>query len=99
MTDDVISRILAREGTAVGEHDYNGAHRADEQEAADRRALRRVDGLSTELEDVSEVEQRRLRLERVVLAGIWFNGTNEEAENSLRELAALAETAGSQVLD
>ena len=32
---------------------------------ADRAALRRVAGLSTELEDISEVEYRQLRLERV----------------------------------
>ena len=36
----------------------------------DRVALRRVAGLSTELADVSEVEYRQLRLERVVLVGV-----------------------------
>ena len=56
-------------------------------------------GLSTELEDVTEVEYRQLRLERVVLAGLWSEGTAQDAENSLQELAALAETAGSEVLD
>ncbi|WP_129661990.1 GTPase HflX [Rothia uropygialis] len=71
----------------------------DQQELEERRALRRVQGLSTELEDVTEVEYRQLRLERVVLAGIWSEGTQTEAEDSLRELAALAETAGSEVLD
>jgi len=65
----------------------------------DRHALRRVAGLSTELEDISEVEYRALRLERVVLMGVWTEGTLETAENSLRELSRLAETAGSQVLD
>jgi len=65
----------------------------------DRHALRRVAGLSTELQDVSEVEYRTLRLERVVLMGVWTDGTLEMAENSLRELSRLAETAGSQVLD
>jgi GTP-binding protein HflX len=65
----------------------------------DRHALRRVAGLSTELQDVSEVEYRTLRLERVVLMGVWTEGTLEMAENSLRELYRLAETAGSQVLD
>jgi len=39
-----------------------------------------------------------LRLEKVILIGIWSSSLIE-AENSLRELAALAETAGSQVLD
>ncbi len=71
----------------------------DQQDLAERRALRRVAGLSTELEDVSEVEYRQLRLERVVLAGLWSEGTVRDAENSLQELAALAETAGSEVLD
>jgi GTP-binding protein HflX len=71
----------------------------EQLDLADRQALRRVAGLSTELEDVTEVEYRQLRLERVVLAGVWSEGTAEDAENSLRELAALAETAGSQVLD
>ena len=65
----------------------------------DRHSLRRVAGLSTELQDVSEVEYRALRLERVVLLGVWTEGTLEMAENSLRELALLAQTAGSLVLD
>ena len=65
----------------------------------ERAALRRVRGLSTELQDVTELEYRQLRLERVVLAAVWTDGTAEDADNSLRELAALAETAGSQVLD
>ena len=64
-----------------------------------RHALRRVAGLSTELEDISEVEYRALRLERVVLMGVWTEGTLAMAENSLRELSDLAETAGSLVLD
>jgi GTPase len=65
----------------------------------DRHALRRVVGLSTELQDVTEVEYRALRLERVVLMGVWTDGTLATAENSLRELSRLAETAGSRVLD
>src|SRR6201995_5972590 len=64
-----------------------------------RHALRRVAGLSTELQDITEVEYRQLRLERVVLVGVWTGGTLTEAENSLAELARLAETAGSLVLD
>ncbi len=65
----------------------------------DRTALRRVAGLSTELTDISEVEYRQLRLERVVLVGVWTEGSAADAEASLAELAALAETAGSEVLD
>ncbi len=65
----------------------------------ERSALRRVAGLSTELADVSEVEYRQLRLERVVLVGVWTDGTAADSEASMAELAALAETAGSQVLE
>jgi GTP-binding protein HflX len=68
-------------------------------ELEERQALRRVAGLSTELQDVTEVEYRQLRLERVVLVGVWTGGTLTDAENSLAELARLAETAGSLVLD
>ena len=70
-----------------------------ELDLKDRHALRRVAGLSTELADVTEVEYRALRLERVVLIGVWSDGTLTSAENSLRELSRLAETAGSVVLD
>ncbi len=68
-------------------------------ELAERHALRRVAGLSTELEDISEVEYRKLRLERVVLVGVWTDGSIEDADNSMAELALLAETAGSTVLE
>ncbi len=70
-----------------------------ELDLEDRHALRRVAGLSTELTDVTEVEYRTLRLERVVLIGVWTEGTLASAENSLTELSRLAETAGSVVLD
>ncbi|GAA3434666.1 GTPase HflX [Kutzneria kofuensis] len=70
-----------------------------ELELADRAALRRIVGLSTELEDITEVEYRRLRLERVVLVGVWTEGSAADSEASLAELARLAETAGSQVLE
>ena len=75
------------------------AHLDPDDLVADRQALRRVPGLATELADVSEVEYRQLRLERVVLIGIWTEGSAAAAEHSLAELAALAETAGSVVLD
>ncbi|GAA3908032.1 GTPase HflX [Actinoplanes auranticolor] len=70
-----------------------------ELELEERRSLRRVAGLSTELTDITEVEYRQLRLERVVLVGVWTGGSSDDAENSLIELAALAETAGSEVLE
>lgn len=72
---------------------------AGELALEDRSALRRVAGLSTELADVTEVEYRQLRLERVVLVGVWTDGTAADSQASMAELAALAETAGSQVLE
>ncbi|MDO5626706.1 MAG: GTPase HflX [Mobilicoccus sp.] len=97
--------ILAGRASALADSDdwhlrdpdfvsYDG----DQLEREERAAMRRVQGLSTELEDITEVEYRQLRLERVVLVGVWSEGTVADAENSLRELAALAETAGSAVL-
>jgi len=80
--------------TLADEVDGQGAFDLEE-----RHALRRVAGLSTELQDITEVEYRALRLERVVLVGVWADGSLVGAENSLRELSRLAETAGSQVLD
>ena len=65
----------------------------------DRAALRRVTSFSTELQDITEVEYRKIQLEKVVLAGVWTSGSGELAERSLQELARLAETAGSTVLE
>ncbi len=70
-----------------------------DEDLRDRTALRRVAGLSTELQDISEVEYRQVRLERVLLVGVWTSGTAAQAERSLRELAQLAETAGSVVVE
>ncbi len=102
-SDAAIDRILRRgeRASALGADDthLHSASDGDQQDLADRSALRRVAGLSTELEDVSEVEYRQLRLENVLLIGLWGEQTLQESENSLRELAALAETAGSTVLD
>lgn len=79
---------LSAEDPSIGELDL-----------ADRASLRRVSGLSTELADITEVEYRRLRLEQVVLVGVWTDGDASQAEASMAELARLAETAGSQVLE
>ena len=77
---DVVARVLARAGTAIHHEGADaGGYDGDQLDLAERAALRRVGGLSTELEDVSEVEYRQLRLERVVLVGIWSAGTSEEA--------------------
>ncbi len=64
-----------------------------------RSGLRRVAGIRTDLEDVTEVEYRQLRLERVVLMGVYPYGDAIGARNSLAELQALAETAGCEVLE
>ena len=75
--------------------DYDG----DQEDLAARRSLRRVAGMRTELEDITEVEYRELRLERVVLVSVWTTGTQEDADTAMAELKLLAETAGSEVLD
>jgi GTP-binding protein HflX len=91
---DPVDEIVADED--LGQADPDG----DQLDLAERHALRRVPGLSTELLDVTEVEYRQLRLERVVLVGVWTSGTGAaEAENSMHELRRLAETAGALVLD
>ena len=98
-----VNRILARGARAAalgaeethGYADFDG----DQLEREERSALRRVGGLSTEREDISDVEYRQLRLEKVVLIGLYGEQSLQDAENSLRELAALAETAGAEVLD
>ena len=84
--------------TFYDEHDPRGIS-TGELELEDRANLRRVAGFSTELEDISEAEYRQMQLEKVVLAGVWTQGTLEQAERSMRELAALAETAGAEVLE
>lgn len=68
-------------------------------ELSERQALRRIEGLSTELEDISEAEYRQVRLERVILVGVWTQGSAQDVERSMTELARLAETAGSNVLE
>jgi GTP-binding protein HflX len=85
--------------SAVDGVDRSRAPSTGELDLEERGSLRRVAGLSTELTDVTEVEYRQLRLERVVLAGVWTEGTAEQARASMTELARLAETAGSEVLD
>ncbi|GAB3756933.1 GTPase HflX [Microlunatus parietis] len=83
---------------AVAE-DESGGYDGAQWDLEDRLSLRRVAGLSTELTDVTEVEYRQLRLERVVLVSVWTTGSEVDAENSLLELKLLAETAGSEILE
>ncbi|MBN9168385.1 GTPase HflX [Microbacterium sp.] len=109
---DAVDRVLANAGAHAGVRVFGAAQAlqdsttvsradtdGDQWDREERAALRRVPGLSTELEDVTEVEYRQLRLENVVLVGVHPQGATEDAENSLRELSALAETAGAVVLD
>lgn len=98
-----VSRFGAAEATSIQRDEPDASLRGgtdgEQYDREERAALRRVSGLSTELEDVTEVEYRQLRLENVVLIGVYSQGSLDDAENSLRELAALAETAGARVLD
>ena len=87
--------IQSTEFDADPEDDFS----TGDYERVERAALRRVAGLSTELEDITEVEYRQLRLERVVLVGVWTEGTAADSDASMAELARLAETAGSEVLE
>lgn len=70
-----------------------------EMELEERSSLHHVVGLSTELQDITDAEYRELRLEIVVLVGVWTQGSVAQAEAAMAELAALAETAGAAVLD
>jgi GTP-binding protein HflX len=100
--DNDLFEELLRESARVAadfDADENDFEVSSQPDLADRHALRRVKGFSTELQDISDAEYRQLQLERVVLIGVWTEGSAEMAENSLAELKALAETAGSEVLD
>ena len=100
--DNDLFEALLRESARVAadfDADESDFEVSSQPDLADRHALRRVKGFSTELQDISDAEYRQLQLERVVLVGVWTEGSAEMAENSLAELKALAETAGSEVLD
>jgi len=98
-----IDQLILDSAKAAAEFDAaentQEAYEQNQPDLQDRYALRRVKGLSTEMEDVSDAEYRQLRLEKVVLVGVWTEGTAADADNSMKELAALAETAGSEVLE
>jgi GTP-binding protein HflX len=95
--DKLFDELLRESARAAADFDAdeNSYQEDSQQELVDRHALRRVKGFSTELQDISDAEYRQLQLERVVLVGVWTEGSAEMAENSLAELKALAETAGS----
>ena len=94
-----IDSLIRENAQAVADYELNETPESANQDLQDRKALRRVSGLSTELQDVSDAEYRQLRLEKVVLVGVWTEGSAKDADNSIKELAALAETAGSQVME
>ena len=94
-----IDTLIRENAQAVADYELSQNPESGNQDLQDRQALRRVSGLSTELQDVSDAEYRQLRLEKVVLVGVWTQGSAQDADNSLKELAALAETAGSQVME
>lgn len=100
---DLDGARLARGRADALQAEADTAHDVDidglqlEREA--RRSLQFVESLSTELEDVTEVENRQVRLEKVVLIGVYPAGSQQDGETSLQELAALCETAGARVLE
>ena len=100
-SEDSFEALLRESARVAADYDADESERdlPQQQELSDRHALRRVKGFSTELQDISDAEYRQLQLERVVLVGVWTEGTGQMAENSLAELKALAETAGSEVLE
>lgn len=92
--------VHSHRGTALqADPNYDGSWAGDSFERDVRSSLRRVADIASHRDDNVDVEYRQLRLEKVVLAGLWTEGTYEAAADSLRELAALAQTAGSQVMD
>jgi GTP-binding protein HflX len=98
--DKLFEELLRESARAAADFDAEEVDEVEsQQDLSDRHALRRVKSFSTELQDISEAEYRQLQLERVVLVGVWTEGSAEMAENSLAELRALAETAGSEVLE
>lgn len=62
-----------------------------------RRVPRETEVRSDDAQTVYEVEYRKVRLEQVILVGMWTEGTQAEIEASMAELAALAETAGAEI--
>lgn len=92
--------IHSRAGTSLqADPRYGRAWAGDWLDREQRKGLQRVEGIGGNFADDEQVEleYRQVRLERVVLVGVYAQGRTE-AEESLRELAALADTAGSTVV-
>ena len=100
-SDDAFEALLRESAQVTADYDadQDDLEEVSQPELSERTALRRVKGFSTQLQDISDAEYRELQLERVILVGVWTEGTAQMAENSLDELKALAQTAGSEVLD
>src|SRR5699024_8420091 len=91
------------EGTGAVEHSRGADRPAPSRDPLTERILARGDaslsadtyGSETDAEQYDLADRQELRR----VAGLYTSGNAEQAETSLRELAALAETAGSEVLD
>ena len=99
MSDKEFEELLRASARAASDFDAAEDLINTPDQVAERSALRRVAGFSTQLQDISDAEYRELQLEKVVLVGVWTTGTSAMAENSLEELKALAETAGAEVME
>ena len=75
---DAEFEALLRESARVAA-DFDADEDEIQPELAERHALRRVPGFSTELQDISEAEYRQLQLELVVLVGVLTEGIVEMA--------------------
>ncbi|WP_306428840.1 GTPase HflX [Corynebacterium kozikiae] len=89
---DLSGLLEAEEQPTVGELDL-------EARSSLRRLTRGGEIRATDQDDGYDVEYRKLRLERVILVGVWTHGTTAEIEANMQELQALAETAGSEVVE
>lgn len=103
--DDLLARAFKDNAPQGAAPDEGGplTPTVGELDLAERNAFRRVTKetsiRSEDTQDGYEVEYRKLRLERVILVGVWTEGTVAEVEATMDELAALAETAGAEVVE
>src|SRR5699024_11876827 len=92
----------AADNSPAVERDNDEELTVGELELAERNAFRRVTHRTeirhADAEDVYEVEYRKLRLEQVILVGVWTEGTIAEVEAAMAELADLTETAGAEIV-
>ena len=70
-----IDTLIRENAQAVADYELQESPESQNQDLQDRQALRRVSGLSTELQDVSDAEYRQLRLEKVVLGNTYIQST------------------------